>query len=99
MSKSTNSFIYAGIELPIEVKKKWGYKTYKVGDRRLGFRSKWRRNVIRSDRARLSSMGKSRKSDICIIIGNGPSLNEIDFTSKGGLLEVKKLFNKLRKYL
>ena len=79
MSKSTNSFIYEGIELPIEVKKKWGYKTYKVGDRRLGFRSKWRRNVIRHDMARLSSMAKSKKSDTCIIVGNGPSLNEINF--------------------
>ena len=25
-------------------------------------------------------MAKSRKSDICIIVGNGPSLNEIDFS-------------------
>ena len=50
MSKSTNSINYEVIELPIEVKKKWGYKAYKVGDRRLGFRSKWRRNVIRCDR-------------------------------------------------
>ena len=75
-----NSLVDNCIELPVDKKRKYGYKTYKVGDRRFGFRSKWHNELIRRDVVRLSSMSKSRKGDICIIVGNGPSLNEIDFS-------------------
>ena len=74
-----NSFLNNCIELPVGKKRKWGYKTYKFGDRRIAFRSKWRQGLIRRDLARLSLMAKFPKGDTCIVVGNGPSLNKIDF--------------------
>lgn len=55
-----------------------GYTAYTVAKRRWAFETSWKSKQISKSHAELRKSINQRKSDTCIIVGNGPSLNKID---------------------
>jgi hypothetical protein len=59
-----------------------------LDDRKFGFRTDWIKRVLGEAMGRLQDFSSSRTSDIAIIVGNGPSLRNEDFS----LLEGQDVF-------
>ena len=57
---------------------------YTVGERRWAFDRKWKEQQIEKTRRAFERFRNERKSDICVIVGNGPSLNETDLSLLDG---------------
>lgn len=55
-----------------------GYVDYDMGGRSWRFDAAWKDSQIKNSHSFLSSVIKARESDTCIIVCNGPSLNNID---------------------
>jgi glycosyltransferase involved in cell wall biosynthesis len=65
-------------DIPLDREKEDGHICYTVGPKRWAFDAAWRRGQIASSHKFLESEIKNRKNDVCIIIGNGPSLREVN---------------------
>lgn len=66
-------------EVDLEVKYLANRVLYTVGKRRWSFDAAWKKTQIEKSHAFLRHQIRERKSDTCVIVGNGPSLNKIDF--------------------
>jgi FkbM family methyltransferase len=66
------------LSIPLNQKKQKGYVCYTVGPRRWAFESKWQRGQIKRAHKFLKSAIQKRTKDVCVIVGNGPSLKNID---------------------
>jgi len=55
-----------------------GRVTYSMGGTRWSFDGKWKKKQIARTHDFLREMISTRKSDVCVIVCNGPSLNHID---------------------
>lgn len=65
-------------EIPLDQEKEEGHVCYTVGPKRWAFDAAWRKNQIASSRNFLKNKIKDRKNDVCVIIGNGPSLRKLN---------------------
>ena len=54
------------------------YAYYVVGGRRLAFEASWKGEQIRKAHSFLKNRIQAREKDVCVIVGNGPSLNHSD---------------------
>ncbi|BBA33356.1 hypothetical protein sS8_1396 [Methylocaldum marinum] len=61
-----------------------GYTSYVVGSRRWAYESNWKAAQIARSHAFLLERIAKRRSDICIIVGNGPSLNKTNLDLLAG---------------
>lgn len=67
------------VELDEEAAKQaLGWVTYSMGGTRWSFNGKWKEKQIEKSHDFLREMISTRKSDVCVIVCNGPSLNHID---------------------
>ncbi|MEL6755761.1 MAG: FkbM family methyltransferase [Pseudomonadota bacterium] len=55
-----------------------GHVMYNVGPKRWAFDRKWKKKQIDKSHAFLRETIANRKSDVCVIVGNGPSLKKTD---------------------
>ncbi|WP_375202104.1 FkbM family methyltransferase [Hyphococcus sp.] len=55
-----------------------GVQTYVVGPTRWGFKQSWLKPELARSDALMELLGANRKSDTCVIVGNGPSLNHVN---------------------
>lgn len=62
-----------------------GMKTYKVDTTTWAFDAAWVDAELDKTRKRLDQLRASRRSDTCVIVGNGPSLNATDLALLDGL--------------
>ncbi|HED54495.1 MAG TPA: glycosyltransferase [Phycisphaerales bacterium] len=61
-----------------------GWLCYTVADQRWAFRSSWvQAQMLRTEEA-LERIRSARRSETCVIVGNGPSLNETDLSLLDG---------------
>ncbi|MBL4620014.1 MAG: glycosyltransferase, partial [Marinicaulis sp.] len=65
-------------EVPLGQDKEDGHICYTVGPKRWAFNAAWQRNQTSSSRNFLENEIEARKKDVCVIIGNGPSLREVN---------------------
>jgi glycosyltransferase involved in cell wall biosynthesis/predicted O-methyltransferase YrrM len=65
-------------EVDVSTKSLPGYDCYNMGDKRWAFKSKWRKSQIDKTHDFFRSEQKSRTTDTCVIVCNGPSLNKVD---------------------
>lgn len=65
-------------------RKRAARNTYKVGPQRWAFDEKWLETELTRSDAIFERLSRNRASDICIIVGNGPSLNNTDLSEIGG---------------
>ncbi|HCY54932.1 MAG TPA: hypothetical protein DF715_05210, partial [Oceanicaulis sp.] len=57
------------------------YRTYKVPDNfHRAFDAKWYEGTLQSGRDKLRQLAERKKSDTCVIVANGPSLNNTDLS-------------------
>jgi FkbM family methyltransferase len=68
------------IEIPLEQGGAKNRVCYTVGERRWAFDTRWKNRQIEKTHRFLDSEIANRKKNVCIIVGNGPSLKEIDFS-------------------
>ena len=71
-------------EIPLEQQTLSGHQCYTVGERRFGFQQEWLRRQFERTQGAMEYFRKTRRSDSCIIAGNGPSLNLTDFSLLDG---------------
>ena len=75
-------------EIPLEKQTLAGHQCYTVGERRFGFQQEWLRRQLERTRGAIEYFRRTRRSDSCVLVGNGPSLNLTDF----GLLDGQDVF-------
>lgn len=68
------------IEIPLDQGSIKNRVCYTVGERRWAFDAQWKSKQIEKTHRFLDQEISSRKNNVCIIVGNGPSLKEIDFS-------------------
>ena len=56
-----------------------GHQFYTVCERRFAFRQDWLQRQVERTRGVIDYFRKTRRSDTCVLVGNGPSLNLTDF--------------------
>lgn len=62
-----------------------GWTCYTVGEQRWGFKTPWlQAQLIRSEE-KIEELRNSRRGDTCVIVGNGPSLNDTDLSLLDGV--------------
>jgi FkbM family methyltransferase len=62
--------------IPLEQVHEAGHVAYTVGPRRWAYDAKWKAGEIEKAHAFLRGRIRERRNDICVIVGNGPSLNQ-----------------------
>lgn len=67
-------------EIPLDQPQELGCVAYTVGPRRWAFDSKWKEAEIAKTHEFLRERIAKRRSDTCVIVGNGPSLNKTDLS-------------------
>lgn len=65
-------------EIPIEQTTLDGHVCYTVGEKRWAFLRQWHAEELSRSRNFLLSEIERRESDVCVIVGNGPSLKKVD---------------------
>lgn len=66
--------------IPLDRQQEPGHVCYTVGKCRWAFDAKWKTEEIRKAHTFLRERIRSSNRDICVIVGNGPSLNKIDLS-------------------
>ena len=66
-------------EIPGEQKSLAGHQCYTVGETKFAFKSDWLARQLERTRGAIEYFRRTRRSDTCIVVGNGPSLNAVDF--------------------
>jgi FkbM family methyltransferase len=66
--------------IPLKQEKMSGYCCYTVAERRWAFDLEWKNAQIQKSHNFLIKQILERKNDTCIIVGNGPSLNNTDLS-------------------
>lgn len=61
-----------------------GYQCYTVADQCWGFSSHWLHAQMQRTEAAIARLRQERRGDTCIIVGNGPSLNDTDLSLLDG---------------
>lgn len=61
-----------------------GFHCYTVGDQRWGFRAQWLSKQMQHTEEGLERLRENRRGETCVIVGNGPSLNETDLSLLDG---------------
>lgn len=61
--------------VPVEQAVTPGCDSYNVGSRRWAVRSSWLTNQIADATRAIEQLRTTRSSDVCVVVGNGPSLN------------------------
>jgi glycosyltransferase involved in cell wall biosynthesis len=64
--------------VPLDKTSEDGFTTYKVGPRRFAFDCDWKKSSIRKTHNMIDTLRTTRNGDVCVIVGNGPSLSKID---------------------
>jgi hypothetical protein len=55
------------------------YRCYSIpGKNRIAFKKNWVENQLNKTRSKLKEIARQRERDLCIIVGNGPSLSKIN---------------------
>ena len=67
-------------EIPLDQKTAPYCYCHTVTERRWAFKRTWRDSQLAKTRTALEKLRSQRKHDTCVIVGNGPSLKEIDFS-------------------
>ncbi len=67
-------------EIPLDQAQEPGCVAYTVGPRRWAFDAKWKAAEIAKSHEFLRERIAKRRSDTCVIVGNGPSLNKTDLS-------------------
>jgi FkbM family methyltransferase len=67
-------------EIPLEQAQEAGYVAYTVGERRWAFDSKWKSSQIAKTHEFFRRQIAARSRDTCVIVGNGPSLNNTNLS-------------------
>jgi glycosyltransferase involved in cell wall biosynthesis len=70
--------------IPVGQAQEPGSVCYTVGARRWAFDAAWKQREIEKSHAFLRKQIENRKSDTCVIVGNGPSLKATDLTLLDG---------------
>ena len=68
-----------------ETKSGNGFVCYTVGEQRWGFESKWLEAELQKSSASVERLRASRRGDMAVIVGNGPSLNQTDLSLLDGV--------------
>jgi len=71
-------------EVPLDMVSERGQSLYTVGPRRWAFDADWKRREIEKSHAFLREQANNRKSDVCVIVGNGPSLKKANLDLLAG---------------
>lgn len=66
--------------IPLDQAAEPGCVAYTVGTRRWAFDAKWKASEIAKSHGFLRKRIAQRRNDTCVIVGNGPSLNETDLS-------------------
>jgi hypothetical protein len=66
--------------VPIDQVQELGSVCYTVGPRRWAFDARWKRGEIEKAHAFLRQQICNRRTDVCVIVGNGPSLNRTNLS-------------------
>jgi len=61
-----------------------GYRTYKVDKTTWAFERHWLANQLNLTQAKFTELSAARRSDTCVLVGNGPSLNDTDLSLLDG---------------
>ena len=67
-------------EIPTDRAHESGYVAYTVGSRRWAYDAKWKAAEITKSHEFFRARTAKRRSDTCVIVGNGPSLNKTDLS-------------------
>ena len=67
-------------EVPLDMEYIKGKVCYTVATRRFAFDANWKQQQINKAHDFLRQQIAVRSSDVCVIVGNGPSLNKVDFS-------------------
>lgn len=65
-------------EVPLYQESEPGHVMYTVGPKRWAFDQKWKNKQVEKSHAFLRNTIANRTSDVCVIVGNGPSLKKVD---------------------
>lgn len=57
-----------------------GKRLYTVGPQRWAFPETWRSGAVEKTRRMLAGESSKRRGDVCVVVGNGPSLNDTDLS-------------------
>ena len=66
--------------VPLDLAQVPGHVCYTVGSRRWAFEAQWKQRQIEKSHWFLRNTITTRRSDVCVIVGNGPSLNRTDLS-------------------
>lgn len=66
-------------EVPLEQRTTPGCRLYTVGPKRFAFKNEWLKRQFLRTEGMLQYLTRVARSDTCIIVGNGPSLNHVNF--------------------
>lgn len=70
--------------IPLDCARKNGSVCYTVATRRWAFDANWKREQIEKSHAFLRDEIRNRSNDVCVIVGNGPSLKKTDLALLAG---------------
>lgn len=70
-------------QIALEQSRLTGHHCYTVGPRRFAFDNRWLRAQLDRTRGAFDYFREARRSDVCVLAGNGPSLNRTDFDLMG----------------
>jgi glycosyltransferase involved in cell wall biosynthesis len=71
-------------KIPLEQQTLPGHQCYTVGERRFAFQHNWLQRQFERTRGVIEYVRRTRRSDSCVLVGNGPSLNLTDFALLDG---------------